>query len=89
MKLLDSLVERSLLSSKKFVAVVKFMYDVAQQMERLSKTVLNIAKDVGRHERILAELYVFNKNMAQNSQESSLDVSLPKTKPSDAEKKPN
>lgn len=88
MKLLDSLVERSLLSSKKFVAAVKAMYDVAGQMQRLAKNVLILSKDVQRHEMILGELYRINKELAKGAHQDTFDVSLSKPK-TDAEKKPN
>jgi hypothetical protein len=88
MKLLDALVEKSLMTSKKFVATVKAVYSTAEQVQRLAHSILKIAQDVQRHELLLVEIYQINQNLAKNMQESSLDISLPKSK-SDIEKKPN
>lgn len=87
MKLLDSLVERSLLTSKKFIVVVKSVHALAKQLAALSRNVGLLAARIQHHERLLGEIYHANKVMFQDMKEDSVDLSLPETRKT--EEKPN
>lgn len=88
MKMLDMLVEKSLVSSKKFVHAVRTIHSMARDLTSLAKEVAAIAYHVRRHEAMLRQIgFVHNVMMQQQAQDVTELKLATKKKPT--EEKPN
>lgn len=90
MKMLDMLVEKSLVSSKKFVHAVRTIHTVARELEALARQVASIAYHVRRHEAMLRQIgFVHNAMMQQQHAQDVTELKLNTTGKKPPEEKPN
>lgn len=83
MKLIDMIVERSLLASQRFNTAVILIQGLALELSRTANVVSQLIQRVLHHEQVLSRLLAEHDAIAEKMQESSLDMSLPENSKKD------
>jgi hypothetical protein len=89
MKLIDKLIDQSLLTSRRFINAIRQVHELSIQMEYIAREMYRLSAYVRYHDALLREIREVHNSMMQHAKDNSLDLNVDTQKKVDGADKPN